>query len=254
MVLVAVGRPALACRLLAASLVGPGVHRGHVAGRLALGADLPDERRARPHRLRDLPIRLARIGPEQLGDQVTLLLGGEVSAVDVGGDDVGGRIITGKGPEGRLNIGSNAGAITIAPVEDHAVEHDDRLDESVRLDVGDERVELLALHQREDVGERVKPEIAIARNGVFRYRCHWSYLSARRARSKRSRAFSCWDWGSRCLRLLLEGPAQAPQSRLALTRPLPPSTERRRCLCAGRISLWASSRAAPQRLRTRSAF
>jgi hypothetical protein len=42
--------------------------------------------------------------------------------------------------------------------------------------------------------------------------------------------------------------------RLALTRPLPPSTERRRCLCAGRISLWASSRAAPQRLRTRSAF
>src|SRR5262249_20289002 len=80
-------------RLLAALLVDPGVHRGHQTSRLLLGADLPNERRARLHRLGNCPVGLFRGRLEQPRDQVALLLGGEVPAVDVLRDDIGNRII-----------------------------------------------------------------------------------------------------------------------------------------------------------------
>src|SRR5262245_61220309 len=44
----------------------------------------------------------------------------------------------------------------VAPVEDHALVQDDWLVQAVLLDVGDERLELLALHQGEIFGERVE--------------------------------------------------------------------------------------------------
>src|SRR5262249_33738733 len=61
-----------------------------------------------------------------------------------------------------------------ATVEDHSIICDDWLAQAVRLDVGDERVELLALHQREDVGERMKLEAiaVVGRRGYIRH-CLW---------------------------------------------------------------------------------
>src|SRR5215467_12486572 len=74
-------------RLMAAPGVGSRVHGGHVAGRLPFGADLPNERGARLHRLGDLAIGLAGIALQQLGDQVALLLGSKVTTVNVPADD-----------------------------------------------------------------------------------------------------------------------------------------------------------------------
>src|SRR5262249_24548794 len=50
--------------------------------------------------------------------------------------------------------------------EDHPLVQDDVLWQSLRLDVGDERVELLALHQREDVRERMKLD-GVVGNVIF---------------------------------------------------------------------------------------
>src|SRR5262249_29167020 len=47
---------------------------------------------ARLHRLGDLPVRFLGLSLEQLGDQFALFLGGKMTAMDVGADDVRGRI------------------------------------------------------------------------------------------------------------------------------------------------------------------
>src|SRR6516165_11849922 len=60
-----------------------------------------------------------------------------------------------------------ARTISVAPVEDFVFVENDRLEQPGRLDVGDERVELRALHQREDVRERVELEFLI-RGGRLR--------------------------------------------------------------------------------------
>jgi hypothetical protein len=54
-----------------------------------------------------------------------------------------------------LNANLQAGAVAVAPIEDHALIKRDRLLQAVRLDVGDQRVELGAFHQREHGGDRV---------------------------------------------------------------------------------------------------
>src|SRR6516162_6056749 len=72
-----------------------------------------------------------------------------------------------------INASCAAGEISIASVEDFAPVNYDGLAQAVRLDVGDERVELLALHQGEDVGERTEFKLrlaAIGRRGYIRHR------------------------------------------------------------------------------------
>src|SRR5262249_3324184 len=114
--------------------------------------------------LGDLPVGLLRLRLDQLGDQIALLLGSEVPAVDVLREDKGNRIKAGGIDQtektGQLDAGSQAGAIAVAPVEDLIFIEVDFLVAAVRLDVGDERVELLALHQWKDVGERVELEFS----------------------------------------------------------------------------------------------
>src|SRR5262249_2980770 len=93
---------------------------------------------------------------------------GEMTAMDVGADDVGGggliahiehvvdRVVA------KIDARRETGAITVAPIEDHPLIELDALAQTVRLDIGDKRVELLALHQREDVRERVEFELLLA--------------------------------------------------------------------------------------------
>src|SRR5262249_18527934 len=66
---------------------------GNLPSSLHLGTHLFDGVMARPDLLPDLPIGLFRPRLEQFGDQVALLLGGQVPAADVLRDDVGERII-----------------------------------------------------------------------------------------------------------------------------------------------------------------
>src|SRR5215471_2670873 len=92
--------------------------------------------------------------------------------VDVVADDEGDGIkiggITGQPKKtGELDAGYETRAIPVAPVEDHAFMEVDWLAAAVRLDVGDERLELSALHQREDVRERMKLERLICAGGCF---------------------------------------------------------------------------------------
>src|SRR6516162_3501843 len=58
--------------------------------------------------------------------------------------------------EMRLDARGFARAVTIPPVENHALVDRDRLDQSVRPDVGDQLVEWFALEKRHDPGERVR--------------------------------------------------------------------------------------------------
>src|SRR5262245_42121168 len=74
-------------------------------------------------------------------------------------DHVRERVVARVDREVRLDTGLQAGAVAMAAVKDHVLEQDDALAQAVHLDVGDERLELGAFHQREDVGERVKLEI-----------------------------------------------------------------------------------------------
>ena len=62
------------------------------------------------------------------------------------------RVVAVEFEELRLDSGGLARPIAIPAVEDHAFVNRDRLEEAVRSDVGDERVESLALEQRQDVG------------------------------------------------------------------------------------------------------
>src|SRR2546427_7509470 len=73
-------------------------------------------------------------------------------------DDVGGRISNKRAVVfvlGNLepNAGDETGVVPIASVEDFALVENDRFALAVLSDVGDERVELLALHQGEQAGE-----------------------------------------------------------------------------------------------------
>src|SRR3954454_4383184 len=77
-------------------------------------------------------------------------------APEVGADDVGGGVIAGKRPVGRLDAGGDAGPVAVAPIDYLIVEQDYGLVQIVRLDVGDHLLELVSLKQREDVGERMK--------------------------------------------------------------------------------------------------
>jgi hypothetical protein len=90
--------------------------------------------------------------------------------VNVPADDEAGRITD---PaiavaRGGFEAGLQAGTIAVTPVEDFAFVQEDRIVKPVLLDVGDERVELGALHQREEIGERVKLDrlLAGARFGI----------------------------------------------------------------------------------------
>src|SRR6516165_12256501 len=86
-----------------------------------------------------------------------------MSAVNVGADDVGSGVLDkgiaiNDGSRGEGEARRRKGAVTVAPIQDHLFIEDDGHAQAVRLDVGDEPVELLALHQGEDVGEGMKPE------------------------------------------------------------------------------------------------
>src|SRR5262249_29010432 len=141
-----------------------------------VGADFGDVRMTDTDCLRYLPIGLRRRGLEQLGDQLPLLLGGEVPPVNVLADDEGDGIADiGTAvlmfAELELKASDKAGAIPIPAVANFALVEIDGLALPVLLDVGDQRVELLALHQREDVGERVEPEY-VAAMSVGRFAIH----------------------------------------------------------------------------------
>jgi hypothetical protein len=81
------------------------------------------------------------------------------AAVDIGADNVGlgaGALahvdeVSDPGLDPRLK----ASSVSVAPVEHLVFVEDDWHAQAVRPDVGDERLELLALHQREHAGERV---------------------------------------------------------------------------------------------------
>src|SRR5262249_43339517 len=122
---------------------------------LHLPASRADSGGAHLDRLGNLKVRFLRLRLNQFGDEIATLLGGQMSAADVGADDKRDRVVTAEGRENRFNTGSEAGAVTVPAVEDLVLEYDDRLEQAALLDVGDERVELGALHQREDVGSGV---------------------------------------------------------------------------------------------------
>ena len=61
----------------------------------------------------------------------------------------------------RFDSGLNAGAITVAPVENLALEKSYRLALSVGADAGNKLIELGALNKSENVSERVKFSIGL---------------------------------------------------------------------------------------------
>src|SRR5262249_3131828 len=121
----------------------------------------------------DRPVRLLRLRLDQLGDQLALLLGGKVAAVDVFAD------AKGDGVEVAPILKPNDGVVTKAATERHtgavavpAIEYLafvklNGFVQPVRLDIGDERIELLARHQGKEIGERMELENLI-RGGRFR--------------------------------------------------------------------------------------
>src|SRR5262249_57460331 len=90
---------------------------------------------------------LLRLRLDQLGDQIALLLGSEVPAVDVLREDKGNRIKAGGIDQtektGQLDAGSQAGAIAVAPVEDLIFIEGDFFGGAGRLEFRRARVELL---------------------------------------------------------------------------------------------------------------
>src|SRR5262249_5124079 len=98
-----------------------------------------------------------------------------MAAMDVLADDVGGGIVD---PTVTLYghpqyvtqrpAGSNASAVAVAPVKNFVLVKNNRLPLAVRLNVGNERIKLLALHQGEHICERMKFKLAHARPRVGR--------------------------------------------------------------------------------------
>src|SRR5262249_46875492 len=82
-------RRGLPCGLLAALAVGPGLDVGNFPTFLLLRSDRCDRLVIDLDRLRDLPVRLRRVGLDQLRDQFVLLLAGQMAAVNVRADDEG---------------------------------------------------------------------------------------------------------------------------------------------------------------------
>lgn len=65
------------------------------------------------------------------------------------------RVVALVGLEPRVDVGRQAGAIAIAPIENLVLEQDDRLELPVFYDVGDQRFELRSLDQGKEFGERM---------------------------------------------------------------------------------------------------
>ena len=81
----------------------------------------------------------------RLLDQLAPLLGVEMAASDVGADDERAGILTSERAIGRLDAGGDAGAGAVGAMEDLVIEQDDGLDQTVRLYVGDQLIELDAI-------------------------------------------------------------------------------------------------------------
>src|SRR5262245_100866 len=86
-----------------------------------------------------------------------------MASVDIGADDVSGGIaddllgnLSIVLDSVRANASRLARAVAVAAVNDHAVDHDNRVPLAVRFDVSNERLELLALHERKQVGSGMK--------------------------------------------------------------------------------------------------
>src|SRR5262245_20723128 len=82
-------RRGLPCGLLAALAVGPGLDVGNFPTSILLRSDRCDRLVIDLDRLRDLPVRLRRVGLDELRDQFVLLLAGQMAAVNVRADDEG---------------------------------------------------------------------------------------------------------------------------------------------------------------------
>src|SRR5215831_17194245 len=82
-------RRGLPCGLLAALAVGPDLDVGNFPTSLLLRSDRCDRLVIDLDRIRDLPVRLRRVGLDQLRDQFVLLLAGQMAAVNVRADDEG---------------------------------------------------------------------------------------------------------------------------------------------------------------------
>ena len=83
----------------------------------------------------------------------------QVAAVDVLGRDELGRVGSGEGFEARLNASGLASAVAVAAVEDRAVQKNNGVELSVLADRGDKLVKLLALDQREQIGQRMRRHV-----------------------------------------------------------------------------------------------
>jgi hypothetical protein len=122
-----------------------------------------------PDFARDGAVALLRLRRDDRHQRGAPLLGGEVAAAEVLADDEGARVVViaielieQQGviePDSGIRLHRNpGGVIAIPPIEDLPLIDRDWLVLAVPLDVLDQGVELLALHQREDVGERMKLE------------------------------------------------------------------------------------------------
>jgi hypothetical protein len=138
---------------------------------LYLFPDDADRGRADAHHLGDLPVGLGRIGLDELRGQFPLVLGGEVSAMNIRGDDKVDEtaVVVGQGAScilqglyNRFSSGCEAGAVSIPPIDDLSPVGEDRKKLSALLDVGNQRLEFGAvlLHQWKEVGGGMKFEIS----------------------------------------------------------------------------------------------
>src|SRR6516164_2255457 len=94
-------------------------------------------------------------GGDLVGDHCPLALI-EMPSPQVHADDVAERVSARVGLASVFDPRLTAGPITVAPVEDLALKQHYGLFESLVADIGDKGRESLALHQREDICQRVK--------------------------------------------------------------------------------------------------
>jgi hypothetical protein len=101
-------------------------------------------------------VRFLGLHRDNLHERIALLLWREVSPVNVLADHEGerSRTVALELLEPWLDLGYYARSMTVPAVQNQVLEHRDRLTQAMRLDVSDERLELLALHLWEDFGQR----------------------------------------------------------------------------------------------------
>jgi hypothetical protein len=150
--------PLLLRPLLAAFGVGPGLDVRNFRTCLHPLPDLGHGLAINLRLLANLPIRLFRLRLDQLGDHIALLLGIEMSPVNVGAKDKTGRITDPVGTlgEARLDIDGAASAKPVSPVEDLSLEQNDWHEQTIRLDVGFQVLIFAVPHRGHEVGERVE--------------------------------------------------------------------------------------------------